>query len=105
MKVLAVIVVLIVVCVIFALAVAWLNRALEDRSKRRREVKLKDAAWEPTTYTEPDGTMIVAIKKAGNKARVVKELPPGIDSAEFQAELRIAVEDAELQARAANREM
>ena len=104
MKVLGVIVVLIIVCAILALAVAWADRALEGWLKRRREDKSKNAPWEPTTYTEPDGTMVVAIKKPGNKERVVKELPPGIDSAEFQAELRIAVEDAELQARAANRE-
>ena len=70
-------------------------RNLRDRDRRAR--------WQVGVHTREDGTMIVALERPGEGSRVLRELPPGMDSTEFTSELRLAVEDAEAQAEELNR--
>ena len=70
-------------------------RNLRDRDRRAR--------WQVGVHTRDDGTMIVALERPGEGSRVLRELPPGMDSTEFTSELRLAVEEAEEQAQELNR--
>ena len=56
-------------------------------------------AWRVITRTEHDGTLLVALKGPdGDGERIVKELPPALSGAELTSELRLAREEAQLQA-------
>ena len=70
-------------------------RNLRDRDRRAR--------WQVGVHTRDDGTMIVALERPGEGSRVLRELPPGMDSTEFTSELRLAVEEAEAHAEELNR--
>ena len=72
---------------------AW----LESRARRR-------GPWRVETVTRADGTYAVIVLREGSEhARTVCELAPGLDSVELASELRLAREDAQLQADELNR--
>lgn len=55
--------------------------------------------WRVETVAKPDGALAVLLVRAGAEhARTIRELPPGINSIELASELRLAREDAEMQA-------
>jgi hypothetical protein len=47
--------------------------------------------------------MLVQLERPGEQAVTFRELPPAMDSTDFAADLRLAVEDAERQAAELNR--
>ena len=55
------------------------------------------------TRTKEDGTLVVAVGSQGGGERVVRELPPALEGAELTSELRLAREEAQLQADELNR--
>lgn len=60
--------------------------------------------WRVETVTRPGGGLAVLLVRAGSEhARTVRELPPDMVSVELMSELRLAREDAELQAAELNR--
>ena len=78
---------------LYVVITAWLG----ERARR-------DGAWRVETVTRPDGALAVLLVRAGSEhARTVRELPAGMDSIELASELRLAREDAELQADELNR--
>jgi hypothetical protein len=58
--------------------------------------------WQVTTRTRDDGTLVVAVSGADGE-RVVRELPPALEGVELTSELRLAREEAQLQADELNR--
>lgn len=66
--------------------------------------RVKRASWEHEATTKPDGTMVVQIKRPGSPPRIIKELPPGMDAVDFANEFHVAMEDALVEARVANRQ-
>ena len=68
-----------------------------------RRVGARRARWRVGVHTRDDGTMVVQLERPGETARTLRELPPGMDAAEFEGDLRLAVEQAEAQAAALNR--
>jgi len=78
---------------LYVLLAAWLG----DRAQR-------PGRWRVETVTRPGGAIAVLLVRAGSEhARTVRELPAGMDSIELASELRLAREDAELQADELNR--
>ncbi len=59
--------------------------------------------WRVLTRTKEDGTLVVAVGSRTGGERVVRELPPGLEGAELASELRLAKEEAQLQADELNR--
>ena len=60
--------------------------------------------WRVDTITRSDGSLPVVLKRDGvPHARTVRELPAGMDPIELAGELRLAREDARLQADELNR--
>jgi hypothetical protein len=51
----------------------------------------------------PDGGLRVVLTRDGQLAHTVRELPAGLDSVELAGELRLAREDAQLEADELNR--
>ncbi len=63
-----------------------------------------EGPWRVETVTRPGGALAVLLVRAGSEhVRTVCELPAGMDSIELASELRLAREDAELQAAELNR--
>ena len=88
--------ILLVLAVLIVMAVYYLLEWLRGRGEQR-------AKWKVDTFNRPDGTTVVGLRRAGSTERVVKELPPGMDSVDFESELRLALEDAEQHAKTLNR--
>ena len=59
--------------------------------------------WSVVTRTRDDGTLVVTVASRRGGERVVRELPPGLEGAELTSELRLAREEAQLQAEELNR--
>ncbi|HEX8084969.1 MAG TPA: hypothetical protein VF529_11825 [Solirubrobacteraceae bacterium] len=78
--------------------IVWL--VLGAQARRGQEA----ARWRVATKTAADGTLRVVIEGPGGGERVVKELPPGLEGAELTSELRLAREEAFIQAEELNRE-
>jgi hypothetical protein len=89
---------LLVVLALIALAV-WM--LLTSMSRRRGSVSAA-AVWEVVTRTRDDGTYVVAVRGSGGE-RVVRELPPALEGVELTSELRLAREEAQMQADELNR--
>lgn len=89
---------LLLVLLVLALAALAVWYVLASRSARRLEA----GGWRVITRTREDGTYIVAVRGEGGE-RVVRELPPALEGAELTAELRLAREEAQLQADELNR--
>jgi hypothetical protein len=67
---------------------------------RRREAASR---WRVVTHTGEDGALRVVVRAPDGGERVVKELPAGLEGPELTAELRLAREEAFLQAEELNR--
>jgi hypothetical protein len=84
---------------VLALLTAWIaGFVLILRSIRRRRPR-----WQVGVHSRKDGTMLVQLERPGERAVTFRELPPAMDSIDFAASLRVAVEEAEQQAAELNR--
>jgi len=80
--------VLSVATLVYVALTAWLGERANSRGR-----------WRVETVTRPGGAVAVVLVRSGSEhARTVRELPPDMDSIELASELRLAREDAELQA-------
>ena len=85
--------------VLAALAlIAYLVLSAQARSRAEA------ARWRVVTRTASDGTLRVVLEGPEGGERVVKELPPALDGPELTSELRLAREEAHMQAEELNRE-
>jgi hypothetical protein len=92
-------VVLVVVCVLAISGFLYLGIGawLRDRAERAGH-------WRVETVTKPGGAIEVQLVREGAEhPRVVRELPADMDPIELTSELRLAREDARLQAHELNR--
>ena len=87
----------VLVLLVVAALVAWI---VLSRSARRQ---VGAARWRVVTRTADDGTLRVAVESPEGGRRVVRELPPALEGPELTAELRLAREEAQLQADELNR--
>jgi hypothetical protein len=84
---------------VLVLLTAWIvGFVLILRNLRRRRPR-----WRVGVHSRKDGTMVVQLERAGERAVTFRELPPAMDSIDFAASLRVAVEEAEAQATELNR--
>jgi hypothetical protein len=84
---------------VLVLLTAWIvGFVLILRQLRRRRPR-----WRVGVHSRKDGTMLVQLERAGERPVTFRELPPAMDSIDFAASLRVAVEDAEAQAAELNR--
>jgi hypothetical protein len=84
---------------VLVLLTAWVaGFVLILRNLRRRRPR-----WRVGVHSRKDGTMLVQLERAGERAVTFRELPPAMDSIDFAASLRLAVEEAEAQATELNR--
>ena len=81
-----------VTALVYVLLTAW----LAARARR-------DGPWRVDTIARPDGCLEVVLARDGRQALTVRELPGDMDAFELAAELRLAREDAQLQADELNR--
>jgi hypothetical protein len=82
-----------VAALVYVLLTAW----LAARARR-------GGPWRVDTVARPDGGLTVVLTRDGRSAHtVVRELPSDIDSVELASDLRLAREDAQLQADELNR--
>lgn len=87
---------LLVVIALLAL-VAWIVLGMQGRRVAEAE------RWRVVTKTASDGTLRVVLEGPGEGERVVRELPPALEGPELTSELRLAREEAALQAEELNR--
>jgi hypothetical protein len=84
---------------VLALLTAWIaGFVLILRNLRRRRPR-----WRVGVHSRDDGTMLVQLERPGERPVTFRELPPAMDSIDFAANLRLAVEEAEAQADELNR--
>jgi hypothetical protein len=84
---------------VLVLLTAWVaGLVLVVRNVRRRRPR-----WRVGVHSRKDGTMLVQLERPGEQAVTFRELPPAMDSVDFAASLRVAVEEAEQQAAELNR--
>lgn len=84
---------------VLALLTAWIvGFVLILRNLRRRKPR-----WRVGVHSRRDGTMLVQLERPGERPVTFRELPPAMDSIDFAASLRLAVEEAEAQAAELNR--
>ncbi len=77
-----------VTMLVYVVLTAW----LAARARR-------DGPWRVDTITRPDGSLAVVLKRDGTPhTRTVRELAADMDPLELAGELRLAREDARLQA-------
>ena len=84
---------------VLALLTAWIGGfALIIRNLRRRRPR-----WRVGVHSRKDGAMLVQLERPGERPVTFRELPPAMDSIDYAANLRVAMEDAEAQAAELNR--
>lgn len=84
---------------LLVLLTAWIaGFVLILRNLRRRRPR-----WRVGVHSRKDGTMLVQLERPGERPVTFRELPPAMDSIDFAATLRVAVEEAEAQAAELNR--
>ena len=84
---------------VLALLTAWVGGFfLILRNVRRRRPR-----WKVGVHSRKDGTMLVQLERPGERPVTFRELSPAMDSIDFAANLRLAVEEAESQADELNR--
>jgi len=84
----------VLVCIAGASALAYVLLMAWLAARARR-----GGPWRVDTLTRPDGSLRVVLARDGAPhARTVRELPAGMDPLELAGELRLAREDAQLQA-------
>ena len=76
--------------------IAWV--VLGSQARRREEA----SRWRVVTRTAEDGSLRVLVEGPGGE-RLIKELPAGLEGPELTSELRLAREEAFLQAEELNR--
>lgn len=82
-----------VAVLLYVLLSAW----LASRARRR-------GPWHVDTVTRPCGALAVVLRREGSdNERTVRGLPTGMDAVELASELRLALEDAQMQAEELNR--
>jgi len=59
--------------------------------------------WSVQRRTRDDGTLVIAVASRRGDERVARELPPTLEGAELVSELRLACEEAQMQADELNR--
>ena len=90
------VVVLVCIAAVAALVYVLLTAWLAARARR-------GGPWRVDTIARPDGSLEVVLIRAGQHAHTVRELPSDLDPVELACELRLAREDAQLQADELNR--
>ena len=90
------VVVLVCIVAVMALVYVLLTAWLAARARR-------DGPWRVDTIARPDGSLEVVLARDGRHPLTVCELPGDMDALERAAELRLAREDAQLQADELNR--
>jgi hypothetical protein len=84
---------------VLALLTAWVvGCVLIVRSLRGRRPR-----WRVAVHSREDGATVVQLERPGEPPMTVRELPAAMDSIEYTADLRLAVEDAEARAEELNR--
>jgi hypothetical protein len=68
-----------------------------------RRIRLRQPRWTVGVHSRGDGSTLVQLERRGERPVTLRELPPAMDSVDFAASLRIAMEDAEAQAAELNR--
>jgi hypothetical protein len=68
-----------------------------------RRLRAGRARWKVGVHSRRDGTTLVQLERPGERPMTLRELPPAMDSIDFAANLRVAMEDAEAQAAELNR--
>jgi hypothetical protein len=64
----------------------------------------RQGPWRVDTVTRPGGTLAVVLRRDDSEhERTVRALPAGMDAVELASELRLALEDARMQAQELNR--
>lgn len=59
--------------------------------------------WSVRRRTREDGTLVVSVASRHGDERIVRELPPALEGAELASDLRLAREEAQMQADELNR--
>lgn len=78
---------------LYVLLTAW----LQSRARRH-------GPWRVDTVTRPCGALAVVLRRDGSEhERTVRGLPSTMDSVELASELRLALEDARMQAEELNK--
>lgn len=54
--------------------------------------------WSVERRAREDGTLVIAVASRRGGERIVRELPPALEGADLASELRLASEEAQLQA-------
>jgi hypothetical protein len=84
---------------VLVLLTAWVvGFFLILRNLRRRRPR-----WRVGVHSREDGAMLIQLERPGERPVTFRELPPAMDSVDFAADLRLAVEQAETQAAELNR--
>ena len=68
-----------------------------------RRLRVGRARWKVGVHSRRDGTTLVQLERPGERPLTLRELPPAMDSIDYAASLRLAMEDAEAQAAELNR--
>jgi hypothetical protein len=68
-----------------------------------RRIRVRRPRWTVGVHSRRDGTTLVQLERPGERPVTLHELPPAMDSIDFGANLRVAMEDAEAQAAELNR--
>jgi hypothetical protein len=68
-----------------------------------RRLRAGRARWKVGVHSRGDGTTLIQLERPGERPVTLRELPPAMDSIDFAANLRVAMEDAEAQAAELNR--
>jgi hypothetical protein len=68
-----------------------------------RRLRAGRARWKVGVHSRGDGTTLIQLERPGERPVTLRELPPALDSIDFAANLRVAMEDAEAQAAELNR--
>ena len=68
-----------------------------------RRIRLGKPRWRVGVHSRRDGTTLVQLERRGERPVTLAELPPAMDSIDFAASLRVAIEEAEAQAAELNR--
>ena len=91
------VVVLVCIVAVAALVYVLLSAWLSARARR-------DGLWRVDTIARRDGSLtVVLVDDRSGQVATVRELPPAMDSIDLASELRLAREEARLQADELNR--
>jgi hypothetical protein len=81
-------------------AITWGTLRLMNAGRGRKQ--LVEGRWTPAVHSLPTGGYNVVVECPGETAQVVRQIPAGLDGAEFSTALAEARSDAEEHAAALN---